>query len=98
MTNVTCPELSTAIDESGLDGKTAYRVYPSPCSESINVDVAQMNDGTTYEIRSITGATVSSGRVHGRTTTIDVQDLSTGMYMMNVITHHTSEQIRFIVR
>lgn len=98
MTNVTCPELSTAIDESGLDAQTAYRVYPSPCSGSINLDVAQMNDGTMYEILSVTGAMVSSGRVYGRTTTIDVQDLSTGMYLMNVIALHTSEQIRFVVR
>lgn len=97
MTNVTCPEAPNSIDDSGLAGNISYRVYPTPCSGSINLEVEQMNDGTMYEILSFTGATISSGRVQGRTTTIDVQDLSTGVYMMNVITHHTAEQIRFIV-
>ncbi len=97
ITNVTCPASPTTTNEIAAASKVFYQLYPIPCEGSINLEVEQINGGTTYEIMSVTGAKVSSGRVEGRTTNIDVQELPTGVYMMNVITQHTSEQIKFIV-
>lgn len=97
ITNVTCPGSPTAILDIAVDSKVSYQLYPSPCEGNINLEVEHLSDRTTYEILSVTGAMVSSGLVEGRTTNINVQDLPTGVYMMNVLTHHTSEQIKFIV-
>lgn len=97
ITNVTCPESPTSINDIALDSKVSYQLYPSPCEGSINLEVEQISDRTMYEILSVTGVKVSTGRAEGRTTNIDVQDLPPGVYLMNVITDHTAEQIKFIV-
>ena len=97
ITNVTCPDISTSINAIALDSKVSYQLYPSPCEGSINLSVERIGERTTYEILSVTGAKVSSGGVEARTTNIIVRDLPTGVYLMNVITDHTSEQTKFIV-
>jgi len=98
MTNVTCPAISTATDDPTATSAISYRVYPTPCHESLYLEVAHFSDRMTYEAFSVTGAKVSRGRVTGQTTTIDVQALPSGAYLMNVITPQTSEQIKFIVQ
>ncbi|MGB5070959.1 MAG: T9SS type A sorting domain-containing protein [Flavobacteriales bacterium] len=97
LTNVTCPDISTGINAMALDSKVSYQLYPSPCEGSITLSVARISERTTYEILSVTGAKVSSGVVEARTTNIELQDLPSGVYLMNVITDHASEQIKFIV-
>lgn len=98
MTNVTCATNTTSIDNVDAGPKLSYQLYPTPCTENINLEVEHYNARMTYEIISVTGAKVSNGFVEARTTNIDVQGLPSGVYMMNVITPRTSEQIKFIVQ
>ncbi|MBK9419890.1 MAG: T9SS type A sorting domain-containing protein [Flavobacteriales bacterium] len=97
LTNITCPDIPTRINDIAMDSHVSYQLYPSPCEGSININVARISERTTYEIRSVTGEKVSSGRVEARTTNIDVRDLPPGLYLMNVITDRASEQTKFIV-
>jgi dienelactone hydrolase len=97
MTNVTCPADPTSIDDFDIVSKCSFKLYPSPCSGSINLSLERIGEQTTYEILSITGVQISTGLLTDQFTKIDLQHLRTGIYLMNVLTSHTSERVKFIV-
>ncbi|MFT6739990.1 MAG: dienelactone hydrolase [Paraglaciecola sp.] len=98
MTNVVCPEISTATTEIDFDNHFSYHLYPNPTSGNINLKVENINHQTNYEIISLAGAKMSSGVLFHEITSIDVQNLQTGIYIMNVKTALISERIKFMVK
>ncbi|MEX1131838.1 MAG: T9SS type A sorting domain-containing protein, partial [Flavobacteriales bacterium] len=96
-TNVECNSITTSLNEVGSEGDPAILLYPNPSSGTINLEVDVMGDGTTYEIMSLAGARIAGGSLSRRSTTIDIQDLSSGMYLMQVVTPRSSVSVKFIV-
>jgi hypothetical protein len=68
-------EKSVGIEEPAED---QVQIYPNPANDKLFVDAENAN----YQIISITGAVVKSGIV--RNASIDVTDLSEGLYMVKV--------------
>lgn len=97
VTNVECNSITTSLNEVGSEREPAIRLYPNPSSGIINLDVDVIGEGTAYEILSLAGAKLSGGSITRQLTTIDIQDLSSGMYLMQVITPQRSVGIKFIV-
>ena len=97
VTNVVCSSITTSLNELSVDNEPAIQLYPNPSSGTINLDVDIIGEGTTYEIMSLAGARISSGSLSSQLTTIDIKDLSSGVYLMQVVTPQSSVRSKFIV-
>ncbi|MCG8699531.1 MAG: T9SS type A sorting domain-containing protein [Bacteroidales bacterium] len=62
---------------------TELSVYPNPASAELNV-LLSTNTDAEYAIMSMTGATISQGVMFDGKTNIDVSELATGMYILQV--------------
>ena len=96
MTNVVCPT-ATSINDLSIESDFSYQLYPNPSKGRINIEVKNIAHRTTYEIISLAGAKISSGTLSNQITSIDIQDLPSGIYIMNVITAQVSERMKFVV-
>ncbi|WP_435260985.1 GEVED domain-containing protein [Tenacibaculum sp. nBUS_03] len=65
-------------DEIGLD----LMVYPNPVINFIEINVASKSDNITYNVVNTIGSVVKSGKMMSRT--LDVSNLKSGMYMIEV--------------
>lgn len=97
MTNVVCSVITTATSEIGVESNFSCQLYPNPSIERINIEIQDIGQGTTYEILSLTGDRFSKGIVANKITTIDIQSLPSGVYIMNVIFSYFSERLKFVV-
>jgi len=96
-TNVVCPETTTATNDINIESNLLFQLYPNPCSGSINLEVKNIGHQTRYEVTSLTGVKISSGGLFNQITSVEVQNLPAGIYIMNVITPLISERIKFVV-
>ena len=63
----------------------------------INLEIHNIELGATYEILSLAGERLSSGIVSNRISTIDIQSLSSGVYIMNIVISHFTKRLKFVV-
>jgi len=65
-------------------GKTDFNVFPNPASNQINVrsNIFLINDE--YTLTDLLGKTISSGKILNENTTIEIENLSKGLYFLNV--------------
>jgi hypothetical protein len=65
-------------------GKTDFNVFPNPASNQINVhsNIFLINDE--YTLTDLLGKTISSGKILNENTTIEIENLSKGLYLLNV--------------
>jgi hypothetical protein len=91
----------------GLDESTSViastMLYPNPTDDEINVEFNLNSGGTTdLTILDITGKQLKSYTVAGSSgknlAFIDVNELSAGVYFLNISVNGTTEQLRFIVQ
>jgi len=59
------------------------RVFPNPSKDELNVSGLQEN--TAYQLFSVTGVEVESGNLDQAITTIPMQNISTGVYLLELI-------------
>ncbi|MBL4648531.1 MAG: T9SS type A sorting domain-containing protein [Aureispira sp.] len=97
MTNIVCPIGNTSVTDLNTESDFLYQLYPNPCTESINLEVENTNHQTSYEIISLTGVKVSSGTLSHQITSIDIKNLPSGIYIMNVVRLQVSERRKFVV-
>ncbi len=71
---------SGAVSVKDIKANTATKLYPIPATDVLNVVVAQRSD---FELINTIGQVVRSRTVEGRTT-INVSDLSPGMYIARI--------------
>ena len=79
---------NAATEEYILGG---IKVYPSPASDAIIVDMKKLNNPLEVSILSITGQVVLREEVTGLKMRLDIKDLPSGNYIVNV---KTEKQIR----
>jgi len=72
---------STSVNEVSLN---AAVVYPNPAAEELTISMPAMSGSTTYAIYSTTGSLVSFGSLNNTRSTVQVADLSQGMYQLKI--------------
>jgi hypothetical protein len=76
---VLTPALS--VNEASLNEAV---VYPNPAAEELTISMPAMSGSTTYAIYSTTGSLVSFGSLNNTRSTVQVADLSQGMYQLTI--------------
>jgi hypothetical protein len=61
-----------------------FKVYPNPASSQINVQINQSLIGSTFAITDQIGKTVLSGKLNAEKSTIELEDLSGGIYLFSI--------------
>ena len=84
-----CMSLLYASTEEYVLG--GVKVYPSPANEAIMIDMQRLNNPLEVSVLSITGQVVLREKVTGLKMRLDIQDLPSGTYFVNV---KTEKQIR----
>ncbi len=74
--------LSTRISEQA-DLKV-MRVFPNPTSQNFTIALTQELSNTAYTLTDLQGRVVMQGRLQGLQTTLNVQDVAKGMYVLQV--------------
>lgn len=97
VTNVVCSTITTSLNQLSVENDPAIQLYPNPSSGTLNLDLDIIGEGTTYEIMSLAGARISGGSLSSQLTTIDIKELSSGVYLMQVVTPQSSVRSKFIV-
>ncbi len=83
-------EKSTGDDSSLMDDKSEISIYPNPVSEQLNI--SGTSDNSQFEIYSLSGVKVKSGLGNS----INVSNLTEGIFFINIIDNNQVQSIRFI--
>lgn len=78
--------ISTGINET--DNATLFNVYPSPASDMIIISVDQALIGENYSISDGLGKQVLSGKLTNEKSTVRIQDLADGVYIVKIGTQN----------
>jgi hypothetical protein len=71
-------------------------IYPNPTTTTINLVSTEISDFE-LSILDITGKVIKTGRMSDQTFTIDVSDLSSGMYMLRLVSQEgASKVVKFV--
>ncbi|MFZ4402333.1 MAG: LamG-like jellyroll fold domain-containing protein, partial [Bacteroidales bacterium] len=81
-TNVATLFVSLGIND--LDNKNNFLIYPNPANNEINVEINQNLIGSAYTITDQIGKIVLSGKLATENTTIQLGNLSGGIYLFNI--------------
>lgn len=64
---------------------TEIHVFPNPTSDYITVSINEVNRGSSIEVYNINGSLITSKVAKSTETTIDISDLSTGLYILKLV-------------
>lgn len=70
-------------------------VYPNPANNILNITLNSLVFNS-FKIYSVTGQTILKGELVSGQSYLDISDLSTGLYMLNLSGVQSSQTIRFI--
>ncbi|MFT6211693.1 MAG: plastocyanin [Bacteroidia bacterium] len=59
-------------------------VYPNPATDFIKVDLSDNSNGVTYQVFNALGVLVMTGKLNDEVSTIDVRNLPSGTYLMQL--------------
>ncbi len=72
--------------------KEALKCFPKPAKNQFIIQLSTNNDPQSYQLQTLTGRTLQSGKLQGKgQQTVDVSDLSAGVYLLQV---KTKEAVR----
>lgn len=68
------------------DNNTQMKVFPNPASDNFTIALHDFDKGEkyTFEILGLNGQLLQKGQLFGKKTTIDIDDLSKGIYLIRV--------------
>lgn len=73
-------------------------LYPNPNNGSFSIDLPQNTDNVELSISDLSGKKVFSSLNYSSGDTIQLKDLSKGIYIARVVYHHTTEILKFVVK
>ena len=80
------------------DWKYEISIYPNPATTTLNLSSTGISDFE-VSILDITGKVIKTDRMLNQTFTIDVSDLSSGIYMLRLVSHDgASKVVKFVKR
>jgi len=71
-----------------------FRIYPNPANETIHIEVSEKLLGTQFTITDVLGKTIWSGIVKETITPVELDEFSSGLYLIQLETIGSS--IRFV--
>ena len=80
------------------DWKYEISIYPNPATTTLNLSSTGISDFE-VSILDITGKVIRTERMLDQTFTFDVSDLSSGIYMLRLVSHDgASKIVKFVKR
>lgn len=79
------PTFATGIDDANLNTDFSFIVYPNPTTDFLTVTTTKFERDVEYIITDISGRVVRDGKLYKSQTNINVNDLTTGIYVLSVI-------------
>jgi hypothetical protein len=74
----------SSLDINEASQSNVFSVFPNPAQSLINVNIEASLVGSVFTIYDITGKAVKTGKLNSSNTTIEVNDLSGGIYSFSV--------------
>lgn len=74
---------------------TEVKVYPNPTTGELTIEVGQLNE-TAVSIMDMTGKLVYSSDLNQLTTTVNMRDFTSGVYIVNVKDANNAQSIRVV--
>jgi hypothetical protein len=86
LTQVEITKLFNSSTTSAIEAinKVDIKVYPNPASTIINLETNTPFINADYILTDLLGKTILSGKILNENTTIEIENLSKGMYLLNV--------------
>ncbi len=73
-------------------------MYPNPAIDMVNISTTENITDATIEITNAVGQIVKTEKLNNTTITIPVNDLSKGMYFVNVATENGKSVSKLVVK
>lgn len=73
------------------------RVFPNPASRFLHIEVDQEYVGESYSLSTIEGKVIQSSILSALDTNIDVTDLFSGLYILNISTEHNCFSQKIVI-
>lgn len=67
-----------------LFSSTPIQVFPNPATEEISIVSGNNDKGASYLISDLQGKQLLIGKLAGETTTVDIKQLATGLYFLQI--------------
>lgn len=87
--------LATSIDEFA---NSTMAVYPNPASDQLTLELADVDGRTEYVISDINGRSVANGVITSDRTTIEVDGLANGSYVISLRNNGSVRNLRMAVQ
>ncbi|MBI3234656.1 MAG: T9SS type A sorting domain-containing protein, partial [Bacteroidetes bacterium] len=71
-------------------------VFPNPTKNELNISVKYTNDNYAYTIVNLLGEEVMKGIVNQNKTTLNIENLPTGMYILKLVNKTEESTIKFV--
>ena len=91
--------LPVAVSTADLTQFASVTLYPNPAVSSVTVDMSNVNaEILRFDIYDITGSIISTYRVNSVKQSLDISNLNSGMYYLNIVMEDISYSKRFFVQ
>ena len=90
--------LCTGINSQLVNPSSQIVMYPNPTNGILNIVLSSVNEKTTIQIVNALGQVLINEKVLGENSTIDLSNLPTGMYFVNVLENNTAIKTQKIVK
>ena len=86
------------VSTNNIENDSYLNIYPVPSSDYIHVEWLPSNNtnSTSYQIIDLTGKTISSGTLENGITSINIQALMNGLFMIKVNAPNKDYLLKFI--
>lgn len=88
---------SSATGIATIDKNVYWNIYPNPSNATLNVDLKELNEPALIQISDLNGSVVYTQTSPEKLLSISTQSLSSGMYVLKVITANSVSSKKFIV-
>lgn len=84
-TSIDCPNESITNNTSQLKSTESILVFPNPSENNITINFGDIQiDNPKYEINNINGQLIDNGKIMSNIQTIDISELTNGIYLLNI--------------
>jgi len=87
--------ITTGIKSISSEKAFSFKLYPNPCSENIQIEIAEKYIHTTYSISDVLGKIISTGKLDTLVTGIQTANLPAGIYVF-ILNNASADSVRFI--
>lgn len=91
------PDLSFQITNvAGIHNEDSIRVFPNPATAKITVSFSNAAHAKTIIITDVSGKEIFRDINHEKEQTIDIENLTNGVYFLNVVSNNQSKMVKVI--